>query len=68
MVQVLLKTFPISNYDLDGPLDAFITVLEKVRDEAKADGVKNVRIDTDYEYENGSGEPRWTMDIIGDTE
>lgn len=67
-VLVLLKTISISAYDLDGPLDVFIAELEKVRDEAKANGVKNVRIDTDYEYENGSGDPRWTMDIIGDKE
>ena len=68
MVHVLLKTIPISSYDLDGPLDVFIAELEKVRDEAKAKGIKNVRIESDWDYEHGGDRQVWTMDIVGETE
>lgn len=67
MSSVLLKTIGISSYDMDGPLDVFIAELEKVRDEAKAKGIKNVRLDTDWEYDAGDRQ-FWTVDIVGDTE
>ena len=68
MAHVLLKTIPISSYNLDGPLDSFIAELVEVRDEAKAKGLKNVRIESDWEYECGGDRQIWTIDIVGETE
>lgn len=65
---VTLKTFLLDGYDMDGTLDELIKTLEAVREDAKAQGLKNVRVDCDWEYaEHGPGQ-HWQINIIGDKE
>jgi len=63
-----LKTFLLNSYDMDGSLDALIDELVAIRDKAKADGITNVRVDSDWEYAHAGDDKVWEVNIIGDKE
>lgn len=68
MAIVTLKTFLLDGYDMDGSLDSLIAELNAVRIEGMKQGLKNVRVDCDWEYaESGPGQ-HWQINIIGDKE
>lgn len=65
---VTLKTIPLNSFDMDGLLDHLIAVLNAARDEGLKQGLKNVRVDTDWKYAEYGPDKVWEINILGDKE